>query len=147
MDLSDKAVASLLECTYKNTPALFFGYETWAVPVKVYDGDTIHFAFYMGDSIYRQCVRLNGIDTAEMHSDDPQEEEHAKKAKDRITQLMGNNLVYLKCTKLGKYGRLLADVYKTPNDEKSLNQILIDEGLAYEYHGEGKKPFREWHQV
>ena len=30
------------------------------------------------------------------------------------------------------------------NDEYSINQILLGEGLAYEYSGEKRKPFREW---
>jgi endonuclease YncB( thermonuclease family) len=47
-------------------------------------------------------------------------------------------LVWLKCHKFDKYGRVLADIYRSSEHGVSFSQILLAEGLAKEYHG-GKK--------
>ena len=39
---------------------------------------------------------------------------------------------------LGKYGRLLGEIF-IKGEDKSLNQLLIDNGHAYEYDGGKKK--------
>ena len=42
----------------------------------------------------------------------------------------------------GKFGRVLGEVFvETDNGLQSVNQILIDEGHAYEYDGGKKKKF------
>jgi len=40
----------------------------------------------------------------------------------------------------GKYGRVLGEIY-VKGHEKSLNELLKENGHAYEYHGEKKKVF------
>ena len=46
-------------------------------------------------------------------------------------------IVFVKCYRFDKYGRLLADVYIDYNSIncKSISEILLSEGLAYEYDG------------
>ena len=39
---------------------------------------------------------------------------------------------------VGKYGRLLGEIF-IDGEEKSLNELLIENGHAYEYHGGKKK--------
>mgnify|MGYP003682290127 FL=1 len=50
-----------------------------------------------------------------------------------------NQLVYLKCSKFDKYGRVLGDIFINKYDTKSVNEIMIDNDYAYEYHGGTKK--------
>ena len=54
-------------------------------------------------------------------------------------------LVTLQCHEFDKYGRLLGSLYpdnsapkstQTGGNSLSANKILIDEGFAYEYHGQ-----------
>jgi len=50
-------------------------------------------------------------------------------------------LVFVKCKTMDKYGRVLADVY-TPNnldENHSLNNMMLNAKLAYEYHGGHKE--------
>lgn len=42
---------------------------------------------------------------------------------------------------LGKYGRVLG-VLKVDGHNRTVNQILIDEGHAYTYHGGKKKTYK-----
>jgi endonuclease YncB( thermonuclease family) len=55
------------------------------------------------------------------------------------------NLVYIKCKDFDKYGRLLGDVYRTDEDDKSFSEILMEEKLAYFY--DGKKKLTEEEQI
>ena len=48
-------------------------------------------------------------------------------------------LVFLKCGEFDKYGRLLGTIYVNQTDEKSVNDLMIENGYAYEYHGGTKK--------
>ena len=50
-----------------------------------------------------------------------------------------NQLVYLKCGKFDKYGRLLGYVYIKEDDTESVNEMMIKNNHAYEYHGGTKK--------
>ena len=49
-----------------------------------------------------------------------------------------NQLVYIKCGGFDKYGRLLGTIYINKDDDKSVNDIMIENNHGYEYHG-GKK--------
>ena len=48
-------------------------------------------------------------------------------------------LVYIKCGEFDKYGRLLGELRVNLEDDKSVNQQMIDNGYGYEYHGGTKK--------
>ncbi len=120
------------------------GHKTWTKCVKVYDGDTGTFVFFLYGKPYKFRIRLADIDTAELKSDDVEEVEYANRAKDRLMELIGNNLVYLECLRWDKYGRLLGKIYQDNITQKSINQILLDEHLAYKYNGGKRVNFREW---
>jgi endonuclease YncB( thermonuclease family) len=114
--------------------------------VSVYDGDTCNVVFDNNGVINRWNVRMNGYDTPEMRPSKklPNRDEIKQKAiqsRDFLKSLIFNNeqLVYLKCGKFDKYGRLLGDIYINENDEDSVNSTMIKTGYGYEYHGGTKK--------
>ncbi len=142
-----KRKAYLKEVQYNDVP--FFsleGYKTWGKCVKIYDGDTATFVFYYHKTPYKFRVRLANIDTAELKSKDSTEVYVANLAKDELTSLIGDDLVYIECLGFGKYGRLLANLYSSKKMKESFNQILLSKGLAYEYQGGKKVEFKDWYQ-
>ena len=97
--------------------------------IKVYDGDTITIGAILYDVAYRFSVRLNGIDTPEIHGPD---KERAVLARDDLSKFIMNKMVRLENVGTEKYGRILADVYL---DQVHINQWMLDRGHAKEYHG------------
>ena len=51
-----------------------------------------------------------------------------------------DNKFVLKSHGVGKYGRVLGELF-VKGHEKSVNELLKENGHAYEYHGEKKKVF------
>ncbi len=134
----------LKNITYKDVEFFSFeGYKTWAKCVKIYDGDTGTFVFYYHHIPYKFKMRLMGIDTPEIRSKNEKEVELAIKAKNRLIELIDDKLVYLECLNYDKYGRILTYIYADKKMQKSFNQILVDEGLAYVYDGGKKQDFDE----
>lgn len=112
--------------------------------VKIYDGDTITIAAklpYSSSPLYRFSVRLNGIDTPELHTKNLEEKEMAEKARDALKMQIMNKEVELKNTKTEKYGRLLADVYC---ENFYINEWLVNERFAVKYDGGTKKTPVSW---
>ena len=58
--------------------------------------------------------------------------ENAVKAKERLIELTAD-IVRLECMDFDKYGRLLVKLYK--NNNSLINDIMINEGHGYVYHG------------
>ena len=119
---------------------------------KVLDGDTIDVTIDLGFDLYKkERVRIAGVDTPEKRTRDLEEKALGidatnwlkKKLEDTIngdgelsirTELVGG---------VGKYGRLLGLLY-IDDSEVSLNELMIDEGYAWEYDGGTKqKDFEE----
>lgn len=106
-----------------------------AVVEKVIDGDTIDATVDLGFRVYTKIrFRLNGIDTAEVTSADPDIRSKALRAKARVADLILNKDVTIKSSKADKYGRWLADVFV---NDIHLNEQLLMEDLAKEYTGVG----------
>lgn len=129
------------------------GMQCLAKVVRVYDADTVHCIFFINGKAFKFKVRLARIDTAEKKSEDPAERAWAQKAIRRLEELIDGKLIWLKCHKWDKYGRLLGELYLSEESmiggavddgQKSINQTLLDEGLAYEYHGGSREEFRDW---
>ena len=114
------------------------GKTKWAKVVKVYDGDTIHVVFYLGYKLYRWKCRLLGIDTPEIKTDSEAEHAAAIKAKEKLSDLILNKIITIKCNNFDKYGRLLITVYKS---RVNINNFMVRQGYAYEYDGGTKKKF------
>ena len=106
------------------------GFKTWAKCVKVYDGDTGTFVFFFNNKPFKFRVRLAGIDTPEIKSNNPDEMAVGILARNKLQGLIYDKLVFLECLRWDKYGRLLAKIYSDNIIQKSINQTLIDENLA-----------------
>lgn len=113
---------------------------------SVYDGDScrIDLDLGMGVWMHNQSVRLYGIDTAEIRGGTPETKALGNLAKDYLkNELPEGSTVLLRTyiDKRGKFGRVLASIYKQEDDgfqTKSLNAALLDMKLAVEYHGQSK---------
>ena len=113
---------------------------------RVVDGDTIDAYIDLGfDVSIKKRIRFMGINTPESRTRDLEEKARGLAAKDRVKQLLeGCNTIQLTSHGVGKYGRCLGELFVDMVDgqEKltleSINELLIKEGHAVEYHG-GKR--------
>lgn len=110
--------------------------------VAVYDGDTFTANVKGWPSIVgkRVQVRIRGIDACELTSEDSSKLDQARRAKQRLVELLRGTpehrpKVTLHAVARDKYFRVLATVRA---DGVDVGQVLIREGLAREYDG-GKK--------
>jgi len=125
-------------------PFTLAGYCCWAKPVRNYDGDSVQFVFFYNNHSYQWESRVAGIDTAEIKGSNDLEKEFARMTKRRLKEMMGDDLVYLECGEFDKYGRLLVTIFTDSVTQTSINQQLIDDGLAYAYDGGTKREFSDW---
>ena len=114
--------------------------------LRVVDGDTIDAEIDLGfDVKIKKRIRFMGINTPESRTRDLEEKARGLAAKDRVKQLLdGCDNITLNSHGVGKFGRCLGEIMLDMVDgqEKltlvSLNELLIKEGHAVEYHG-GKR--------
>ena len=120
----------------------FKGNIFYGMPCNIYDGDTFSIIFnYKGEFIKYRC-RCLGYDSPEMkpslkNENRIHEKELALKAKNRFTELISKHetkLIKIECFDFDKYGRLLVNVYNLL-DEKSVNDIMVEEGFGKLYDG------------
>lgn len=125
--------------------------------VKVVDGDTIDAYIDLGfDLKIKKRIRYMGIDTWESRTRDKEEKVKGLAAKARNKELLESGTFKIVSFGTGKFGRVLGEIFVSPDavghevseniDRSSdglvsINDILIAEGHAYEYHGEKKKVF------
>ncbi len=88
-------------------------------------------------SFYEIRIRIYGIDTPEMKPSKnlPNREEHIKKAhqaKDYLSFMVLNKIIYCEFMQNDKYGRPLAKLYY---QNKSISDIMIENGFAKPYDG------------
>ena len=133
--------------------------------VRVLDGDTIDCFIDLGfDLKIKKRIRYMGIDTWESRTRDKEEKAKGLLAKARNKELLEQGVFKLKSFGQGKFGRVLGEVFVSPDyvgehivecldnpDNQidlshdgwvSVNDILIEEGHAYDYHGGKKKDFK-----
>ncbi len=135
--------------------------------VEIYDGDTCKIIVVFNNGLYKFNCRLNGLDTPEMKPslnkpNRDQEITNAHKCRNRLVQLStdcecpinnilkkqdcqtlidtNKKIIKIQCHEFDKYGRLLVTLYDNDNN-KSINQILIDESYAKSYDGGTKEQF------
>jgi len=114
--------------------------------LRVVDGDTIDAEIDLGFDIkVKKRIRFLGINTPESRTKDLEEKAKGLAAKDRVKQLLeGCKNITLNSHGVGKFGRCLGEIQLDMVDgqEKltlvNLNELLISEGHAVEYHG-GKR--------
>ena len=118
-------------------------FEYNATLVRVLDGDTIDAYIDLGfDLKIKKRIRYMGIDTWESRTRDLEEKKKGLAAKARNKELLESGTFKIVSNGKGKFGRVLGEVFvETDNGLQSVNQILIDEGHAYEYDGGKKKKF------
>ena len=106
--------------------------------IRVVDGDTIQARVDLGFETWKVVkIRFYGINTPESRTRDLEEKLLGLAAKDRLIQLLNSNdnKFILQSHGVGKYGRCLGELFV---EDLNVNQQLIKEGHAVEYHG-GKR--------
>tara|TARA_A100001201_G_scaffold38037_1_gene39947 strand:- start:1156 stop:1650 length:495 start_codon:yes stop_codon:yes gene_type:complete len=134
--------------------------------IKVLDGDTIDAYIDLGfDLKVKKRIRYMGIDTWESRTRDKDEKVKGLAAKARNKELLEQGVFKIKSFGTGKFGRVLGEIFVSPDfvgesitesinnpDSNidlssdgwvSVNDILIEEGHAYDYHGGKKKDFKK----
>ena len=124
---------------------------------KVLDGDTIDVIIDLGFDLYKkERVRVAGVDTPEKRTTNDEEKELGIDAtnwlKKQLEDAIAGEEDLVIRTELeggfGKYGRLLGWLYLGIDAEKSLNEMMIEEGYAWEYDGGTKsKNFEELKEI
>ena len=142
MDLKEK----LLKCDKNVCSFNLEGQVKICKVVDVYDGDTCKVVFETFGELYRWTIRMNGYDCPEMRPSKKLENRDEIKKNAIISRdflkskvMNENQLVYIKCGDFDKYGRLLGTIYINENDDKSINDLMIENKHGYEYHGGTKK--------
>ena len=118
---------------------------------RVVDGDTIDALIDIGFDVWvKKRIRYKGIDTWESRTRNLEEKAMGLKAKERNKELLEvvsskPGFFRLKSYGVGKYGRVLADIYIQDSEGNSIwiNEQLITEGHAYVYEGGKKKVFEK----
>ena len=111
---------------------------------RVVDGDTCDALIDLGfDTWVKKRIRFYGVDTWESRTRDLEEKAKGLEAKAYVKDLLensdGGKFSIISHGK-GKYGRVLGEIF-VKGHEKSVNELLKENGHAYEYHGEKKKVF------
>jgi len=129
----------LKDCTYANTEKFNFKDKIFeAKVVKVYDGDTITAVFMVFGEFYKFSIRMDGYDSPEIKSKNPDEEKKelekkwARASRDFLSSMIMNKIVLLKCEDYDKYGRILGRVEL---DGKDINDIMLTRGYCRAYGG------------
>lgn len=111
--------------------------------LRVIDGDTIDADIDLGfDISLTKRIRLAGVDTPESRTADVNEKKYGLEAKEWLKHKVENAEHILIKTELPdsteKYGRIIGHLFV--NDQaNSLNEQMIDAGMAWTYDGGTKK--------
>ena len=112
--------------------------------VRVVDGDTCDAMIDLGfDTWVKKRIRFKGVDTWESRTRDLEEKAKGLEAKAFTKDLLENSddgKFSIISYGLGKYGRVLGELF-VKGHEQSVNDLLIENGHAYEYEGGKKKVF------
>ena len=132
--------------------------------LRVVDGDTADAMIDLGFNVWIKIrIRFYGVDAWESRTRDLDEKKKGLAAKARNKELLEQGTFKLKSFGTGKYGRVLGEIFVSPefvgehinecitNPESkidlsldgwvSVNDVLMEEGHAYEYDGGKKKVF------
>jgi endonuclease YncB( thermonuclease family) len=122
--------------------------KVYGMIVNVYDGDTFRACVYHNGVIKKLTFRPLGYDTPEIRplKSIENREAHIQKAieaRKRFIEISGGvgSYVFLCCGNNDKYGRVLVTLYKKRKSTKSINQLMIESGVANIYGGGTKGAF------
>ena len=111
---------------------------------RVVDGDTCDALIDLGfDTWVKKRIRFFGVDTWESRTRNLEEKKKGLEAKAYVKDLLENSdegKFLLKSHGVGKYGRVLGELFVKGN-EKSVNELLKENGHASAYYGGKKKVF------
>jgi len=112
--------------------------------VRVVDGDTADAMIDLGFNVWvKNRIRFMGVDAWESRTRNKEEKVKGLAAKAYVKDILENSdegKFLLKSHGVGKYGRVLGELF-VKGHESSVNELLKENGHAYEYHGEKKKVF------
>ena len=111
------------------------------------DGDTVDVDIDLGFGMIfsKQRIRLYGIDTPESRTRDKEEKFYGKLAAQFLKdQCKKGSCITLRTylDKKGKFGRILGEIIV---DGVNINQLMIEEHMAVEYHGQSKTDIHKEH--
>ena len=119
-------------------------YEYSAKLVRVVDGDTCDAMIDLGFNTWvKKRIRFYGVDAWESRTRNLEEKKKGLAAKAYVKDLLENSdegKFSIISHGVGKYGRVLGELF-VKGHETSVNELLKENGHAYEYHGEKKKVF------
>ena len=119
-------------------------YEYKAKLQRVVDGDTCDALIDLGFNTWvKKRIRFKSVDTWECRTRNLEEKKKGLAAKAYVKDLLENSdegKFALRSYGTGKYGRVLGELF-VKGETKSLNDLLIENGHAYEYEGGKKKVF------
>ena len=111
---------------------------------RVVDGDTCDAMIDLGFDVWvKNRIRFYGVDTWESRTRNLEEKKKGLAAKAYVEDLLKNSdggKFSIISHGVGKYGRVLGEIF-VKGHETSVNKLLMENGHAYEYHGEKKKTF------
>ena len=112
--------------------------------VRVVDGDTADAMIDLGFNVWHKMrIRFYGVDAWESRTRNLEEKKKGLAAKAFVKDLLENSdegKFSIISHGTGKYGRVLGELFVKGHDT-SVNELLKENGHAYEYHGEKKKVF------
>lgn len=125
-------------------------YEYKCKVLRVVDGDTVDVDIDLGFGIVLsdERVRIMGIDTPESRTSDKVEKVFGLAAKNRLKELLHGGCILITTEdkkgedEVGKFGRVLGDFAV---GDKTVTEILIEEGHAADYYGGSKEELLEVH--
>ena len=122
-------------------------YEYKAKIRRFVDGDTIDVDIDLGFGMIlsKQRIRLYGIDTPESRTKDKEEKFYGKLAAQFLKdQCKKGSCITLRTylDKKGKYGRILGEIIV---DDVNINQLMVEQHMAVEYHGQSKTDIHKEH--
>jgi micrococcal nuclease len=117
-----------------------------AILKRIVDGDTLDAYIDLGfDVSVTKRIRLMFIDAAESRTKFLEEKELGLAAKHRLYEIIEDNdgEFIIKSHGVGKYGRVLGELFITEFDDRSINDTLVMEGFAVPYDGGSKMEMDE----
>ena len=119
-------------------------YEYKAILDRVVDGDTCDAMIDLGFNTWvKKRIRFKGVDCWESRTRDLDEKKKGLAAKEftkKLLEYSDEGKFALRSHGVGKYGRVLGELFVKGN-KQSVNELLIENGHAYEYEGGKKKVF------
>lgn len=120
--------------------------------LKIVDGDTVDVDIDLGFGIVLtdERVRIVGIDTPESRTSDKVEKVFGLASKNRLKELLEKEAILITFDDKngedmkGKFGRVLGD-FKF--GDKTVSQVLIEEGHAVPYYGQNKADVQVQHMA